>query len=128
MRWSVVAVIGTVKQVGGSLRLSVRVNKLRRRCAVCSRERGTAATGRADRWASEYRDSVQPVPDLSVFSTEAMLDDLRRLVEVESPSLDLDALAMSATVLSGIVERLLGSAPTIVDSPTGPHVHWSGGR
>ena len=75
----------------------------------------------------EYRDLVQPVPDLSVFSTEVMLADLRTLVEVESPSLDLAALAMSATALSGIVERLLGSAPTIIDSPTGPHLHWTGG-
>ncbi len=55
-----------------------------------------------------------------------MLDDLRMLVEVESPSLDLDALAASAAMLSGIIERLLGSAPTIVDSPTGPHLHWRG--
>ena len=25
------------------------------------------------------------------------------------------------------MERLLGSAPTIIDSPPGPHVHWAGG-
>ena len=86
----------------------------------------TGVSGRANRRASEYRDGVQPVPDLSAFSIEAMLDDLRMLVEVESPSLDLDALAASAAMLSGIIERLLGSAPTIVDSPTGPHLHWRG--
>ncbi len=71
--------------------------------------------------------AVQRIPDVSEFSTEAMLDDLRLLVEVESPSLDIEAVTTSATVLAGIIERLLGSAPTLVDSPSGPHVHWCGG-
>lgn len=58
---------------------------------------------------------------------EPMLDDLRVLVEVESPSRDLDALRTSAETLATMMTRLLGSAPTIVESPAGPHVHWKGG-
>lgn len=57
----------------------------------------------------------------------AMLADLETLVNVESPSLDLDALAESAGVLSAIIESRLGGAARIVPSPAGPHVHWSGG-
>ena len=58
---------------------------------------------------------------------DAMLDDLRTLVEIESPSLDLAALQTSAEVLAAMIERLLGRPATLVDSPAGPHVHWSGG-
>ncbi len=58
---------------------------------------------------------------------DPMLDDLRALVEVESPSRDLDALRASAETLASMMTRLLGSAPTIVESPAGPHVHWRGG-
>ena len=60
-------------------------------------------------------------------SLDAMLDDLRTLVEVESPSLDLDALVRSAEVLAAMIERLLGRPARLVDSVAGPHVHWSGG-
>ena len=56
-----------------------------------------------------------------------MLDDLRTLVEIESPSLDLDALQASAEALAALIERLLGRPATLIDSPAGPHVHWSGG-
>ncbi|MGD9995402.1 MAG: M20/M25/M40 family metallo-hydrolase [Ilumatobacteraceae bacterium] len=56
-----------------------------------------------------------------------MLDDLAVLVGVESPSNDLDALAASAAALAGVIQSRLGSAPLIVDSPAGPHVHWSAG-
>jgi glutamate carboxypeptidase len=56
-----------------------------------------------------------------------MLDDLRALVEIESPSLDLHALRSSAEALSAMIERLLGRPATLIDSPAGPHVHWSGG-
>ena len=61
------------------------------------------------------------------FELEAMLDDLRLLVEVESPSRDLEALRRSAEVLADVIERHLGSRPDLVDSPAGPHVHWCGG-
>jgi glutamate carboxypeptidase len=70
---------------------------------------------------------VQRIPDVSEFSIESMLGDLRELVEVESPSLDVEAITSSAKMLSGVVERLLGTPPVLVDSPAGPHVHWSGG-
>jgi glutamate carboxypeptidase len=56
-----------------------------------------------------------------------MLDDLRTLVEIESPSLDLDALRRSAEALAAMIERMLGRPATLIDSPAGPHVHWSGG-
>ena len=58
---------------------------------------------------------------------DAMLDDLRTLVEIESPSLDLAALQTSAEALAAMIERLLGRPATLIDSPAGPHVHWSGG-
>jgi glutamate carboxypeptidase len=64
---------------------------------------------------------------LRPLSLDAMLDDLRTLVEIESPSLDLDALQHSADALSAMIERLLGRPATLIDSPAGPHVHWSGG-
>jgi glutamate carboxypeptidase len=64
---------------------------------------------------------------LGPHAIDAMLDDLRTLVEIESPSLDLDALRASAEALSAMIERLLGRPATLIDSPAGPHVHWSGG-
>ncbi len=63
----------------------------------------------------------------TTFSLDAMLDDLRTLVEIESPSLDLGALQASAEAVATMIERHLGSPATLVDSAAGPHVHWSGG-
>ncbi len=60
-------------------------------------------------------------------SIDAMLDDLRALVEIESPSLDLAALQTSAEALAGMIDRLLGRPATLLASPAGPHVFWSGG-
>lgn len=54
-----------------------------------------------------------------------MLADLAALVNVESPSNDLTALTASAATLADIIENRLGSRPSIVDGPAGPHVHWS---
>ena len=56
-----------------------------------------------------------------------MLDDLRTLVEVESPSLDVEALEASAPVLADMIERHLGRCAELIASPVGPHVHWTGG-
>jgi glutamate carboxypeptidase len=56
-----------------------------------------------------------------------MLDDLRTLVEIESPSLDLPALQASAEAVAALIERHLGGVAALVESPVGPHVHWSGG-
>lgn len=58
---------------------------------------------------------------------EEMLSDLAALVNVESPSRDLTALDKSAALLSDIMERRLGTAPSIHRSDAGPHIHWTGG-
>ncbi|MFJ8209775.1 M20 family metallopeptidase [Streptomyces sp. NPDC096033] len=60
-------------------------------------------------------------------SVEAMIEDLRTLVEVESPSRDAEALAASAKAVAGIIEHRLGGHAVLVESEAGPHVHWSGG-
>ena len=70
---------------------------------------------------------MQRIPDETEFSIDEMLADLRELVEVESPSLDVDAVSASAKVLAAFIERRLGGTAELVDSPAGPHVHWTGG-
>ena len=67
------------------------------------------------------------VPAADVFDLDAMLDDLRTLVEIESPSLDVEAVTASAEALAAMIERHLGGSAELVDSPVGPHVYWSGG-
>ncbi len=62
------------------------------------------------------------VPDLDL-----MLSDLETLVNVESPSRDLDALEASASAIAGVMMDRLGSAPELIASAAGPIVHWSGG-
>lgn len=52
------------------------------------------------------------------------VDDLRTLVEVESPSLDLGAIERSAVALAGLIEQRLGRAPELVAGEAGPHVLW----
>ncbi|MCZ1011786.1 M20 family metallopeptidase [Streptomyces lydicus] len=58
---------------------------------------------------------------------DAMLEDLRTLVETESPSRDLDSLTASAKAVAAILENRLGGRAVLVESAAGPHVHWSGG-
>jgi len=58
---------------------------------------------------------------------EAMLDDLKTLVEIESPSHVIDAITDSAHAIKGVIESRLGGEAKFVDSEAGPHVHWSGG-
>lgn len=60
-------------------------------------------------------------------SVDAMIEDLRTLVEVESPSRDLDALATSAKTVAAFIESRLGGQAVLVESEAGPHVHWSVG-
>ncbi|MEU9504333.1 M20 family metallopeptidase [Streptomyces sp. NPDC048196] len=60
-------------------------------------------------------------------SVDAMLADLRTLVEIESPSRDLDALRTSAEAVAGVIENRLGGRAVLVESEAGPHVRWSGG-
>ncbi|MFM7890784.1 MAG: M20 family metallopeptidase, partial [Actinomycetota bacterium] len=57
---------------------------------------------------------------------EAMIDDLSRFVNVESPSLEPECLERSAHFLADLMTRVLGKPPTIVESDRGPHVHWKG--
>ncbi|MFF0067267.1 M20 family metallopeptidase [Streptomyces sp. NPDC005279] len=60
-------------------------------------------------------------------SVDTMLEDLRTLVEIESPSRDLDALRASADAVAAVIENRLGGRAILVESEAGPHVHWSGG-
>ncbi|MFJ3922112.1 M20 family metallopeptidase [Streptomyces sp. NPDC090022] len=60
-------------------------------------------------------------------SVDAMIEDLRTLVEVESPSRDLDALATSAKTVAAVIESRLGGEAVLIGSEAGPHVHWSAG-
>jgi glutamate carboxypeptidase len=62
------------------------------------------------------------------YSLDAMLADLDALVSSESPSRDIERLQTHAQLLSGLMERMLGSAPALIDSPVGPHIHWRGGN
>ena len=58
---------------------------------------------------------------------DAIIEDLRTLVEVESPSRDVQALTASAKAVAGVIENRLGGQAVIIDGEAGPHVHWSGG-
>ncbi|MCP9210857.1 M20 family metallopeptidase [Streptomyces cucumeris] len=60
-------------------------------------------------------------------SVDAMIDDLRTLVEVESPSRDIDALKASATTVAAVIESRLGGRAELVETEGGTHVHWAGG-
>jgi glutamate carboxypeptidase len=60
-------------------------------------------------------------------SVDAMLEDLRVLVEVESPSRELGALNESARAVATVIENRLGGRALLVASDAGPHVRWSGG-
>jgi glutamate carboxypeptidase len=61
------------------------------------------------------------------FSLDALVADLEALVTCESPSRDLNLLTQHAELLAHMMERLLGSRPTLIESPVGPHIHWVGG-
>lgn len=60
-------------------------------------------------------------------SLDQMLQDLKTLVEVESPSRDIDALTASANAIKAVIEDRLGGEAKLIESEGGPHVHWSGG-
>jgi glutamate carboxypeptidase len=57
---------------------------------------------------------------------DAMVADLERFVNIESPSLEHECLARSAQFLTDLMTRVLGSPPVLVASDRGPHVHWKG--
>ena len=58
---------------------------------------------------------------------ELMIGDVGRLVNIESPSLDIEAVTQSAHELASLIQQRLGSSATLIGSIAGPHVHWSGG-
>jgi glutamate carboxypeptidase len=66
-------------------------------------------------------------PAAAPVSLDAMLQDLRTLVEIESPSRDVGALGESARAVVGVIEGRLGGRAEVVESAAGPHVRWSGG-
>ena len=57
---------------------------------------------------------------------DAMVADLERFVNIESPSLEHECLTRSAQFLADLMTRVLGSPPVLVASDRGPHVHWKG--
>ncbi|MFE2639089.1 M20 family metallopeptidase [Streptomyces scopuliridis] len=65
--------------------------------------------------------------DVVDVSVEAMIEDLRTLVGIESPSRDLDALTASAKAVAALIEGRLGGRAFLVASEAGPHVHWAAG-
>lgn len=54
----------------------------------------------------------------------AMVDDLRSLVEVESPSEDLAACRAVVDAAAVLGERLLGRAPEVLVAEDRPHLRW----
>jgi glutamate carboxypeptidase len=60
----------------------------------------------------------------SSLDIDQMLIDLELLVQTESPSRDIERLAVSAEILSRIITDRLGHPPRVIESSTGPHVHW----
>jgi glutamate carboxypeptidase len=62
-----------------------------------------------------------------VVTLEELIDDVRRLVEVESSSHAIEAITASARNLAELIEERTGVSAVLVDGPAGPHVHWSGG-
>ena len=87
----------------------------------------TRCRGRFTRRANDTGEWVWIGQTEAVLDLDLMLADLATLVNVESPSRDLDALARSAATLAAVIEQRLGGCATLIESAAGPHVHWSGG-
>ncbi len=64
---------------------------------------------------------------MAEYDLDAMIADVKTLVEIESPSYDLPQLQKSAEILVAMIERHLGGKCELVQSSAGPHVHWMGG-
>ena len=73
----------------------------------------------------DYRTAAQVRATLAA-QYDAMVADLERFVNIESPSLEHECLTRSAQFLADIMTRVLGSPPVLVASDRGPHVHWKG--
>lgn len=74
----------------------------------------------------EFRGTIVAV-SFTEFPLEDMIADVQILVRAESPSRDLALLGVHAELVSDLMYKLLGSRPTFIDSPVGPHILWSGG-
>ena len=55
-----------------------------------------------------------------------MVEQLGEFVNLESPSLDLEHLQVSAKYLAELFVRVTGKAAEIIPSTNGPHVYWKG--
>ena len=69
------------------------------------------------------------VDDLSI-RLDAMVADLKELVNQESPSKSVPELSLCAATLAATFKRVTGKPAEIIDSgdpARGPHVHWRGG-
>ena len=64
---------------------------------------------------------------MSVPDTARMLADLRTLVECESPSSDLAAVARSAETVAELGSRLLGAEPEVIVLEGRTHLRWRRG-
>lgn len=74
---------------------------------------------------SDHRSAAQVRSALEA-QHEAMIADLERFVNLESPSLERECLERSAHFLADLITRVLGTPPTLIESERGPHVHWKG--
>ena len=63
---------------------------------------------------------------MAEFDLDAMIADVKTLIEIESPSHDLVQLQKSAEILAAMIERHLGGQCDLIESSAGPHVHWKG--
>src|SRR5690606_32252554 len=70
-----------------------------------------------------HMSTATTAPDDTVIE-EALIDTIRRLVECESPSGDLAAVARSADVVAEIGEQLLGVAPERITVDGVAHLRW----
>ncbi|GAA1028829.1 MULTISPECIES: M20 family metallopeptidase [Amycolatopsis] len=61
---------------------------------------------------------------MTEFSVDALLADIETLVRCESPSSDLDAVAHSADVLTGVGKALLGVEPERIVLDGRTHLRW----
>jgi glutamate carboxypeptidase len=62
--------------------------------------------------------------DNDVDLTRLLVDDTRRLVEVESPSADLTALGACATTVTDWASALVGRKPDVLTVDGRPHLRW----
>ncbi len=70
--------------------------------------------------------SMSDLRDQMELRVPTMLTQLERLVNTESPSLNIERLEESARVQADIITEVTGKTPIIISTDRGPHVHWKG--